>query len=631
MLFLLPLCLFAAAAALRPTASSSAPAGLIATPPAVANFGSVKITWPGAIRPAAGDYITYSCGPTNNLQDEIFRCNINATHENIENIDTENIDNIENNINATGYAGHPPQYGNGQCVFFSLVNLRCDYVFAYVRDNATVLASVTVAVADSGHHAPTQGHLAFGDLPSDMFVSWVSGSRRASGVRYGRRTRAYTRTTPTYERASTYAAEDVCNSPANTTSQSYWRHPGFFHHALLQGLTPHTRYFYQYGNDVDGWSEERSFVSRADASVEEVKFIGYGDQDWDEPGSVQTAALVLRDAVARGFDDFVLHFGDLSYGEGDVSDWDHWATQVEPYASRIPYMVSYGNHEYNYLHGKWKDQTLLPMRLPQSRTGGALRKEPSDREMVHMKTQNAVGEEEEKQDDGGSFSPPGGNFGSDSNGECGIAIVHRFRGPSNGRANHTGSLAWYSFDAGPIHVVQMSSEHDWLEGSEQHEWLDQDLARADANRVHVPWVVVTAHRMMYSTQLCEDADNKTSFIFRRHVEPLLLRHHVDVVMVGHQHSYERTCRVRNGTCVGTDGRGSGGGGGVGALHGIVHITAGSAGAGVEKCGFARGASFSLVHSNQWGYLRGRATRQNFSIEFVSDALGTAWDEVVLQR
>ena len=116
---------------------------------------------------------------------------------------------------------------------------------------------------------------------------------------------------------------------------------------------------------------------------------------------------------------------------------------------------------------------------------------------------------------------------------------------------------------------------------------------------------------------------------RRHVEPLLLRHHVDVVMVGHQHSYERTCRVRNGTCVGTDGRGSGGG--VEALHGIVHITAGSAGAGVEKCGFARDASFSLVHSNQWGYLRGRATRQNFSIEFVSDALGTAWDEVVLQR
>jgi hypothetical protein len=42
-------------------------------------------------------------------------------------------------------------------------------------------------------------------------------------------------------------------------------------------------------------------------------------------GSVQTAALALRDVVEGGYDHFLLHFGDLSYGEGDVSDWDHWA------------------------------------------------------------------------------------------------------------------------------------------------------------------------------------------------------------------------------------------------------------------------------------------------------------------
>ena len=96
------------------------------------------------------------------------------------------------------------------------------------------------------------------------------------------------------------------------------------------------------GNDVDGFSDERSFRSRpaldggAAADEQEVRFIGYGDQDWDEPGSVQTAALALRDVVSGGYDHFLLHFGDLSYGEGDVSDWDHWATQVEPYASRVP-------------------------------------------------------------------------------------------------------------------------------------------------------------------------------------------------------------------------------------------------------------------------------------------------------
>ena len=441
-----------------------------------------------------------------------------------------------------------------------------------------------------------------------MFVSWVSGSQHSSSVQYGRQAGGpYAYNVATYESASTYKAEEVCNSPANTSAQTYWRFPGYFHHVLLQDLATHTRYYYKYGNDVDGWSEERSFLSRADDTVEEIKFLGYGDQDWDEPGSVQTSALALRDVVSFGFDDFVLHFGDLSYGEGDVSDWDHWATQVEPYSSRAAYMVSYGNHEYNYIHGKWKDQTLLPMRLPKK---GEEQEEEEEED-----------KEKKKNDDSGSFSPPGGNFGSDSNGECGIALVHRFRAPSNGRVNQSGSLAWYSFDSGPIHVVQMSSEHDWLEGSEQHAWLDQDLAHANANRKTVPWILLTAHRMMYSSQLCEESDNKTSFIFRRNVEPLLLKHKVDVVMVGHQHSYERTCPVRNGSCVEHDS----------GEHGVVHITAGSAGAGIEKCGFATNSSFSLVQSNQWGYLRGTVTKQNFSIEFVSDSLGTAWDEILLVR
>ena len=117
-------------------------------------------------------------------------------------------------------------------------------------------------------------------------------------------------------------------------------------------------------------------------------------------------------------------------------------------------------------------------------------------------------------------------------------------------------------------------------------------------------------------------------------------------MVGHQHSYERSCKVRNGTCVEEaeeneaaigkrDKEGGGGGEGLQpAPHGVVHITAGSAGAGVEHCGFdTTGAhgNFSRVRSNQWGYLRGHATMSNFTIEFVSDALGTAWDQVVLFR
>lgn len=59
-------------------------------------------------------------------------------------------------------------------------------------------------------------------------------------------------------------------------------------------------------------------------------------------------------------------------------------------------------------------------------------------------------------------------------------------------------LFWYSFDYAGIHVVQLSSEHNWTRGSAQFAWLAADLARV--NRTATPWVIVTAHRMMVRQQ-----------------------------------------------------------------------------------------------------------------------------------
>ena len=38
---------------------------------------------------------------------------------------------------------------------------------------------------------------------------------------------------------------------------------------------------------------------------------------------------------------------------------------------------------------------------------------------------------------------------------------------------------WYSFDWGNVHVAMMDSEHDWQVGSNQHSWLEADLAAVD--------------------------------------------------------------------------------------------------------------------------------------------------------
>mgnify|MGYP001181783608 FL=1 len=38
---------------------------------------------------------------------------------------------------------------------------------------------------------------------------------------------------------------------------------------------------------------------------------------------------------------------------------------------------------------------------------------------------------------------------------------------------------WYSFNWGNVHVIMMDSEHDWQVGSNQHSWLEADLAAVD--------------------------------------------------------------------------------------------------------------------------------------------------------
>jgi hypothetical protein len=105
-------------------------------------------------------------------------------------------------------------------------------------------------------------------------------------------------------------------------------------------------------------------------------------------------------------------------------------------------------------------------------------------------------------------------------GECAIPMFYRWTSPSNGNG-----IFWYSFDYGSVHVIQvcglwrvhgpcfdavfllwsqMSTEHDWTQGSAQYDWLQRDLQALD--RSVTPWVVVTGHRMMYTTQLPKGGD-----------------------------------------------------------------------------------------------------------------------------
>jgi hypothetical protein len=258
---------------------------------------------------------------------------------------------------------------------------------------------------------------------------------------------------------------------------------------------------------------------------------------------------------------------------GTGYNWEQFFKMIEPVASRVPYMASLGNHEYDHTTGPEKDPS------------GA----------------------------GTGFHPSWGNYHDDSCGECGIPMVHRFHMPDTGFG-----IFWYSFEYGNVHFIQMSSEHDYQPGSKQYMWLSTDLAAI--NRSSTPFVVITGHRPMYNSENCTDDPSASDYYvalgMQRSFEDLLHKYRVDLALWGHYHSYERTCAVYKEKC---------------DPNGITHITVGTAGAGLEPGVFNLGNAkeWSAFHYVNWGYLRVTTSEQSMLVQLISSDYGGIADQVVL--
>lgn len=116
----------------------------------------------------------------------------------------------------------------------------------------------------------------------------------------------------------------------------------------------------------------------------------------------------------------------------------------------------------------------------------------------------------------------------------------------------TGAYAetYASFDAGNTHFVVLDDQPLALLADGDHAktilaWLEGDLTRADANRAKVPFVLVVHHRGLYTTS--SHADDSDVLDLRRTLAPMYDAHHVDLVVNGHDHAYERTKTLRAGS------------------------------------------------------------------------------------
>ena len=109
----------------------------------------------------------------------------------------------------------------------------------------------------------------------------------------------------------------------------------------------------------------------------------------------------------------------------------------------------------------------------------------------------------------------------------------------------SGNDFWHSFDYGGVHFVAISTEHPYYEGSEQLEWIKEDLASANLNRNEVPWIVIYGHQPLYTSH-GDDSHDENMIELRTLLEPILFENSVDLAVWGHDHFYERTWPVVNG-------------------------------------------------------------------------------------
>lgn len=151
---------------------------------------------------------------------------------------------------------------------------------------------------------------------------------------------------------------------------------------------------------------------------------------------------------------------------------------------------------------------------------------------------------------------------------------------------------WYAFDWGSVHFVALDTESDY---QIQAAWLDRDLAGTA-----LPWRIVYLHKPPYSS-----GTHGSDLALRAALAPILERHHVQLVLAGHDHDYERIV----------------------PQNGVAYVVTGGGGVGTRSVGASSFTAFSedVIH-----FVYGEATADETVLHAI-DATGAEFDAAVVPR
>jgi len=167
---------------------------------------------------------------------------------------------------------------------------------------------------------------------------------------------------------------------------------------------------------------------------------------------------------------------------------------------------------------------------------------------------------------------------------------------------------FYSFDYGPVHFIALDTEAAFLNTARRQEqiaWLTEDLQSSQ----HRPWRVVFFHRPPYSSGLEHGSD----LVVRQAFSTLFERYNVQLVLNGHEHSYERSVPWRESTDT--------------TRQAVTYVITGAAGAGLYPIGRSAWTAFSRsIHH----YVRATVSTTDLTLTTV-DVSGNVIDSFRLNR
>ncbi len=268
------------------------------------------------------------------------------------------------------------------------------------------------------------------------------------------------------------------NATGNASSYTFGNYTsGLIHRVTASGLPLASTVYYIVGDASNGWSQE--YAVRTSPGVG-PSVVPYSFGLIGDLGQTNYSQDTVNHVINNTALNSVLMPGDLSYADGEQPLWDTFQRMMQPLTATRPTFVASGNHE------------------------------------LEVDISNPL--------------------------DLLVAYNARFGGMPVDPTNKLQSgPAWYSFNEGPAHVIIVGSFSIYSEGSQQYQWLQQDLAAY--NRSLTPWLILIGHAPWYNSNADHTNDGQ---LMRLTLEPMLYAAGLNFAAWGHVHAYERSVPVYGG-------------------------------------------------------------------------------------